>query len=281
MVFTVEGAPHAYGIANRAGALITIEKDKCIMKKGNDYVNITINDASKFDQQLVFGNDTCVASFAPECLFKPVEPGNVIPQRSFSFARFQNGNNSVTINFSLKKSESSVDATLIRKDAIFCSWYGMNLDLAKIRPSCKNLTENKEEGRLDFTLEYQREGSEDVTKFLFGTSKSGVGVTVYWNKKGERISWLLVPTKVATLLQSQRKRRDGRREVYSPRQDGGVYFGVDHRFCISHAEVVSPQTYETLKRLERNGNENEVGSPCKKARCEDEDTPHDTEGMMN
>nr|CUU98335.1 hypothetical transcript [Hymenolepis microstoma] len=84
MVFTVEGAPHAFGIANRAGALITIEKDKCIMKGGligepcfnkTDYVNITINDASKFDQLLVFGNDTCVASLAPECLFKPVEPG--------------------------------------------------------------------------------------------------------------------------------------------------------------------------------------------------------------
>nr|CUU98334.1 hypothetical transcript [Hymenolepis microstoma] len=51
----------------------------------------------------------------------------------------------------------------------------MNLDLIKIHPSCRNLTENKEEGRLDFTLEYQREGSQPFEVI----ARSSEGVKMY------------------------------------------------------------------------------------------------------
>nr|CUU99908.1 hypothetical transcript [Hymenolepis microstoma] len=61
----------------------------------------------------------------------------------------------------------------------------MSVDTDLHPQNCKNLTENKAVGRLDFTLEYQRVNSEEITKFTFGTEKSAVGVTVYWNKYGE------------------------------------------------------------------------------------------------
>nr|CDS34202.2 diagnostic antigen gp50 [Hymenolepis microstoma] len=194
MIFSVKAPSRVVGIADLVETLIKIESGKCIMNgtsigepcfEETNYLNITLNDVSKFNTLLVIGGGSCAATFAPKCLFKPVEPGNVIPQLSFPFARFQNGSNSVTINFSLIKSKSSYDKTLYKDGDVFCSWAGMRVDLKPTHQNCKNLTENKAEGRLDFTLEYQRVNSEEVTKFEFAAGTSAVGVTVYWNKYGE------------------------------------------------------------------------------------------------
>nr|CDS31462.1 diagnostic antigen gp50 [Hymenolepis microstoma] len=194
MIFSVNGSPKADGIAKLVKTPITIENDKCIMNgtsigepcfNQTNYLNITLNDASIFDTLFIYGIEGCVATFAPKCLFKPVEPGNAIPQRSFPFARFQNGSDSVTINFSLNNSESRFYTNLYKDGDLFCSWVGMRVVLIPTPQNCKNLTENKAEGRLDFTLEYQRVNSEEVTKFDFATETSAVGVTVYWNKYGE------------------------------------------------------------------------------------------------
>nr|CDS31403.1 diagnostic antigen gp50 [Hymenolepis microstoma] len=122
MIFSAKGPHNIVGIAKLVENPITIEKNECIMNETSigkpcfeqtNYLNITLNDASKFDTLAIYGDEGCVATFAPKCLFKPVEPGNVIPQPSFPFARFQNGNDSVTINFSLNNSESSFNVRFL------------------------------------------------------------------------------------------------------------------------------------------------------------------------
>nr|CUU99347.1 hypothetical transcript [Hymenolepis microstoma] len=69
----------------------------------------------------VFGEQRCcIATFVPKCEFKPVEPGDLIPQAAFPFAKFVKGKRSVNITFSVKGLN-------------FTSWFVEN-----IRPKCEN-----------------------------------------------------------------------------------------------------------------------------------------------
>nr|CUU97768.1 hypothetical transcript [Hymenolepis microstoma] len=71
----------------------------------------------------------CVANFVPNCIFKPVEPGDVIPQVLFPFARFANGENSVEVKFSINGSESNVNIRKWDYDFMHMEWNESQIEL--------------------------------------------------------------------------------------------------------------------------------------------------------
>nr|CDS31984.1 diagnostic antigen gp50 [Hymenolepis microstoma] len=157
-----------------------------------DYINITIDDVTKYDQLLVYDDiDLCVANFVPKCIFKPVEAGDVISEVSFPFARFANGANPVEIKFSINGSESNVNSELTVRNTTPCKWTGMTADSGFDPKYCRNLTKNEADDRLDYTFVYKLEewiGDQEpveLSNFVFTASSSGIAVSVYWKKKGE------------------------------------------------------------------------------------------------
>nr|CDS31985.1 diagnostic antigen gp50 [Hymenolepis microstoma] len=180
---------------------VTIESPDCKVhdtvvgnpcKNESDYLNITIDDVTKYDRLHVDDKrGICIANFVPKCIFKPVKPGNVIPQVSFPFVRFANGGSSVEIQFSINGSESNVQSELRVGDTTVCEWTGMTANSSFDKKYCKDLTKNQADDRLDFTLVYELdiriEGPEpgERTNFEFFTEESVIGVTVYWNETGE------------------------------------------------------------------------------------------------
>nr|CUU98346.1 hypothetical transcript [Hymenolepis microstoma] len=94
--------------------------------KETDSISITIDDVTKYDRLHVDDNrGICIANFVPKCIFKPVKPGDVIPEVSFPFARFANGANSIEIKFSIKGSKNNVESELQVGYTTLCEWTGM------------------------------------------------------------------------------------------------------------------------------------------------------------
>nr|CUU98192.1 hypothetical transcript [Hymenolepis microstoma] len=194
MIFSVGGNVHIQLSMGELFHIIKIRNDTCYIGnksigepcyKQKEYVNITINDVTNVTQLHVEDNSRlCVANFAPKCQFKDVEEGDVIPEASFPFARFEGGSDSVKVNFSVKRSEYEIRSQLYKDGDEICSWNGINVDTSLNPRKCNNLRENKAKGQLDYIFEYKRKDKEERTDFSFSTRTSGVGVTVYWSKKG-------------------------------------------------------------------------------------------------
>nr|CUU97769.1 hypothetical transcript [Hymenolepis microstoma] len=200
-VFSAIGTPYIYVFSKYKEFRVRIESPNCKVndevvgnpcKQESDYINITIDNVTKYDQLLFYDSrDVCVANFVPKCIFKPVEPGNVIPEVSFPFARFANGENSVEIKFSINGSESNVDSYLEVDGTTLCGWTGMKTISISNPTYCRDLTKNEADDRLDYTLVFnleERIGEPEpleMSNFLFKTDRSGIAVSVYWNKTGE------------------------------------------------------------------------------------------------
>nr|CUU97770.1 hypothetical transcript [Hymenolepis microstoma] len=110
-----------YATMKGASFEITIQNGVCYKRteligqpcyQYDDYLNITLNDATSVEELRVYGSKyMCIAKFVPNCQFKSVEPGNVIPQVSFPFVRFEEGMSSVTFKFSIKGKDYKFDRT--------------------------------------------------------------------------------------------------------------------------------------------------------------------------
>nr|CDS32640.2 diagnostic antigen gp50 [Hymenolepis microstoma] len=201
MFFTAPKSQYVYVIAQYEKSLVTIDSPNCKVndavignpcKRESDYLVMTIDDVTKYDQLLVYETEgMCIANFVPKCMFKPVEPGNVVPEVSFPFARFANGANSIEIKFSINGSESNVKSALRVRYTTLCEWTGMKANSSYDPKYCSDLTKNVADDRLDFTLVYKLEeeiGEQEpvlISNFVFSTEKSGIGVSVYWKDKGE------------------------------------------------------------------------------------------------
>nr|CUU97780.1 hypothetical transcript [Hymenolepis microstoma] len=173
----------------------TVGRNPC--KTESDYINITIVDFTKNDQLLVAViKGTCIANFVPKCIFKPVKTGNVKPQVSFLLARFANGENSLNVKFSINGSESNVKANLcfnsflLVRTSRLCEWTGMKANSRSDSKYCSDFTKKEVDDRLDYTLEYELEEQIEVqepvliSNFVFSADRSGIGVSVYWKRRG-------------------------------------------------------------------------------------------------
>nr|CDS32646.2 diagnostic antigen gp50 [Hymenolepis microstoma] len=194
LIFVGNGRGALYGLGEQKTIFISLKNggcydgdkligEPCIINPG--YFNVTINDVTKFEELHYVGvTSLCIAKFVPNCQFKSVEPGNIIPEVSFPFVRYEEGKSSVQINVSIKgvNSDSTMD---MRMDKVqMCVWKGGIVVPVHSQNNCKNLTKNTEKDQLDFTFEYQRYGMQSSTHFDFTTGDEHVGVSVYWERGG-------------------------------------------------------------------------------------------------
>nr|CUU98305.1 hypothetical transcript [Hymenolepis microstoma] len=171
---------------------MTIEDGECKTRSNlkwkpcninNGYVNISMKKAPKIDQLSVIGsNYACVINFVPKCDFKPAREAAPILEASFPFIRYAAGMNSVRVNFSLKSTVPKGLTTLRRNNDIICKWNRSTLVSELPGHNCGNLTENTRQNSLDYTREYQRNNTENVTYFLFHAGTKSVGITIDWTK---------------------------------------------------------------------------------------------------
>nr|CDS27909.1 diagnostic antigen gp50 [Hymenolepis microstoma] len=195
IIFVAHEDDEIYVTMNSGSGIIKLNGDKCYVEgklvgepcyRNSGYYNITINEVEQFEEILLTSSEgVCVLLFVPNCAFKTVKPGEVVPQVSFPFARFVKGNNSVIIHFSIKGHNYQSLSALKKNNETMCFWSGRIVKQKESEKQCRNLTENAAKDQLDYTLEYQRVSGESITNFEFLTEMSGVGVTVYWDEGGE------------------------------------------------------------------------------------------------
>nr|CUU97781.1 hypothetical transcript [Hymenolepis microstoma] len=153
--------------------------------RNSEYFNITVNNVEKFEEVQLFSLENfCIVKFVHNCEFKAAKPGEVVPQESFPFVRFERGNSFVSINLS-KKGLNSRTVSALRKHAkVICLWRGKIVEENVPGNYCGNMTENRAKDQLDYTFEYQRDNLESNTSFEFICDTSRVGVTIYWEEEG-------------------------------------------------------------------------------------------------
>nr|CUU97819.1 hypothetical transcript [Hymenolepis microstoma] len=149
--------------------------------KNQEYLNITMKDAPKFDQLEAFGNKfTCIINFVPKCAFKSV-PSHIMLETSFPFIRFGKGRSSVTIHFSIRGSNFDDYISLQKGSNALCVWRQATLFSGA---NCQDATVNTTSDSLDYTHVYQRVNMETLTTLGIYTDHSRVGVTIDWTKEG-------------------------------------------------------------------------------------------------
>nr|CDS30098.1 diagnostic antigen gp50 [Hymenolepis microstoma] len=120
LIFDGDERSALFAVVNKERGYASIKNNGCYIddkligepcSKHSDHLNITINDVTRYKDLRVFGDKfDCIAKVVPKCQFKPVEPGEIIPEVSFPFVRFAKGMSSVHIKFAIKgvNSTSSV-----------------------------------------------------------------------------------------------------------------------------------------------------------------------------
>nr|CDS31567.1 diagnostic antigen gp50 [Hymenolepis microstoma] len=195
LLFAVAPPRKIFYITNKTAYDIFIVNSGCYINgtligvpcsSSNEYYNITIDDVTPLDEIVGTGNGiSCIVKFVPNCTFKSVGPGDILPQSSFPFARFEKGQRSVEIKFSTNGTQVGDVTRLVKGIEWLCVWREGEVIPDKSQDYCRSFTKNpSKQNQLDYTFTYNRTDMEPSTFLYFLSPQSRVGVSIYWEEGG-------------------------------------------------------------------------------------------------